>query len=77
MAYQPLQRLPVEGGYVQLAPVPLAFGSFTTQRTGLRGGANAYFEVAGSATVPQLLNVRAVGGGAPATTLRVAIARVQ
>ena len=60
-----------------IAPVPLAFGSFTTQRTGLRGGANAYFEVAGSATVPQLLNVRAVGGGAPATTLRVAIARVQ
>ena len=60
-----------------IAPVTLTFGSFTTQRTGLRGGANAYFELAGSATVAQLLNVRAIGGGAPSANLRVAIARVQ
>ena len=60
-----------------ITPVPLAFGSFIAQRTGLRGGANAYFELAGSVTVPQLLNVRAIGGGAPSANLRVAIARVQ
>ena len=60
-----------------IAPVPLTFGSFTAQRTGLRGGANAYFELAGSVPVPQLLNVRAVGGGAPSANLRIAIARLQ
>jgi hypothetical protein len=60
-----------------LQPVPLTFGSFTSPRTGLRGGANAYFELAGSPTQPQVLTVRAIGGGNPSQNLRVAIARLQ
>ena len=60
-----------------LQPVPLTFGSFTSPRPGLRGGANAYFEIAGSPTVPQMLTVRAIGGGNPSQNLRVALARLQ
>jgi hypothetical protein len=60
-----------------IVPLPLSYGAFATQRTGLRGGANAYFELAGAATTPQLLNVHAIGGGAPSVTLRIAIARLQ
>ncbi|MEO8624686.1 MAG: hypothetical protein ABI625_26625, partial [bacterium] len=60
-----------------IVPLALSYGSFATQRSGLRGGANAYFELAGTATTPQLLNVHAIGGGAPSVTLRVAIARLQ
>ena len=60
-----------------MLPVPLGFGSFTAQRTGLRGGANAYFELSGTASAPQLLNVRAMGGGTLSPNLRIAIARLQ
>lgn len=60
-----------------LQPVQLVFGSFTSPRTGLRGGANAYFEIAGTATSPQMLTVRAIGGGNPSQNLRLAIARLQ
>ena len=60
-----------------IIPVPLGFGGFTAQRTGLRGGANAYFELSGTASVPQLLNVRAIGGGTGSPNLRIAIARLQ
>lgn len=60
-----------------LQPVALTFGSFTSPRTGLRGGANAYFELAGSPTQPQILTVRALNGGNPSQNLRVAIARLQ
>jgi hypothetical protein len=60
-----------------ITPVALTFGTFTTQRTGLRGGANAYFELSGTASTAQLLNLRPIGGGTPAVNLRMAIARLQ
>jgi len=43
-----------------IAPVQLGFGSFVAERTGLRGGANAYFEISGPAAL-QLLDLRATG----------------
>ena len=60
-----------------IQPVALSFGSFTAQRAGLRGGAQAYFEISGTQSGAQLLAVRALGGGAPSPFLRVAIARLQ
>ena len=60
-----------------IAPVQLNAGSFTTVRTGLRGGANAYFEIVGASSASQLLNVHSVGGGAASPNLRIAITRLQ
>ncbi|MHB8839171.1 MAG: IPT/TIG domain-containing protein, partial [Gemmatimonadaceae bacterium] len=60
-----------------IAPTALTFGAFTAQQAGVRGGANAYFELSGAATSSQVLNLRAVGGGTPSTLLRIAIARLQ
>ncbi len=57
-------------------PTPLAFGSFVASRPGLRGGAHALYEISGSMSGPQLLGVRALGGGEPASSLRVAIVRL-
>jgi hypothetical protein len=60
-----------------IAPTALGFGAFTAQQTGVRGGASAYFEISGTAAAPQMLNLRAIGGGTPSTLLRLAIARLQ
>jgi hypothetical protein len=60
-----------------ITPTALTFGAFTAQQTGVRGGANAYFEISGAATTAQVLNLRAIGGGTPSTLLRIAIARLQ
>ncbi len=60
-----------------IVPTALSFGSFTAQQTGLRGGANAYYELSGSAATAQLLNLRALGGGNPSNLLRIAIVRLQ
>ncbi|MBM3908749.1 MAG: IPT/TIG domain-containing protein [Gemmatimonadetes bacterium] len=60
-----------------IAPTALSVGAFTAQQIGVRGGGNAYFEISGSAATAQVLNLRAVGGGAPSTLLRIAIARLQ
>jgi hypothetical protein len=60
-----------------IAPVALTFGSFVAQRTGIRGGAHAYFELSGTPSSPQLLDVRALGGGPMPSSLRVAIMRLQ
>ncbi len=60
-----------------IQPTALSFGSFTALQTGVRGGANAYFELSGPASGVQLLNLRAVGGGTASALLRVAIARIQ
>lgn len=60
-----------------IAPVALSFGSFASQRRNMRGGANAYFEIQGTSVGGQLLNVRAIGGGAASPNLRIAIARLQ
>ncbi|MBA3672793.1 MAG: hypothetical protein H0W68_12340 [Gemmatimonadaceae bacterium] len=53
------------------------FGAFTTQLSGLRGGAHAYYEISGSQARPQLIALRAKGGGPAPSTLRIAIARIQ
>jgi hypothetical protein len=60
-----------------IAPTALTFGAFSAQQTGLRGGANAYFEISGSAAAAQAISIRSVTGGAPSTLLRIAIARLQ
>jgi hypothetical protein len=58
-------------------PVQLGFGAFTSRAPWLRGGAHAYFELAGSALPVQLIGLRSPGGGAPSPLLRIAIARLQ
>jgi hypothetical protein len=60
-----------------ITPTTLSFGSFNAQRPGLRGGANAYFEISGSAATAQVLSVRALGGGNTPASIRIAIARLQ
>ena len=60
-----------------IIPSALSFGSFSASQTGVRGGANTYFELSGVMTAAQVLNLRAIGGGAPSTLLRIAIARLQ
>ncbi|MES2179465.1 MAG: Ig-like domain-containing protein [Gemmatimonadota bacterium] len=59
-----------------ITPVALPMGAFTAQRSGLRGGANAYFELSGLALY-QLLNVHSLSGGTASPNLRLAIARLQ
>jgi len=58
-------------------PTQLAFGPFTARVTGMRGGAHAYFELAGNALPVQLLSVRGVGGASTFMNVRMAIARLQ
>jgi hypothetical protein len=60
-----------------LQPVQLPFGAFTAQRTGLRSGAHAYFELAGTMTTPQLLRLQALGGEPAPAGLHIAVARLQ
>ena len=60
-----------------IAPVPLTFGSFVSQRVGLRGGAHSYYELSGLAVANQLIDVRGANGAAPSANLRIAIARLQ
>lgn len=60
-----------------IQPTALSFGAFTAQQLGVRGGANAYFELSGAAASTQLLSLRGIGGAAASTLLRIAIARLQ
>lgn len=60
-----------------ITPVALTFGSFVAQRTGIRGGAHAYFEISGTPNTPQLLDLRGIGGTAMPSNLRLAIMRLQ
>lgn len=60
-----------------IQPVQLSFGSFTSARSGLRGGAHSYYELSGSAPASQLIALRAIGGTTPSSNLRIAIARLQ
>jgi hypothetical protein len=57
-------------------PVHLPFGSFTSTRTGVRGGAHAYFELTGRQTLPQVLSVTGLNGAPPSAFTRVAIMRL-
>ncbi len=60
-----------------IQPTALAYGSFVSRVSGLRGGAHAYFEVTGSTAGSQLVGLRSVSASAPSANLRVAIARLQ
>lgn len=60
-----------------IQPTALSFGSFVAPQTGVRGGANAYFELRGTASAAQLLTLRSSSGGTPSSLLRIAIARIQ
>lgn len=60
-----------------IAPTPLSFGSFVAQVPTIRGGAHAYFELAGTFSNAQLLNLRTSATAAPNTNLRIAITRLQ
>ncbi len=60
-----------------IQPTALSFGSFAAQQTGVRGGANAYFEVSGTFTAAQVLSLRSSTGGTASSLLRIAIARIQ
>jgi hypothetical protein len=57
----------------------VGYGSFTSTVTGVVGGGAAYFDLAGTPSAPQLLDLRAAGGAALSadTPLRIAILRVQ
>ena len=59
-----------------LVPATGSFGAFTASQVGIRGGAAAYFRFSGTMSAAQVLELRAFGGGAPAATLRIAIARL-
>jgi len=59
-----------------LVPATGSFGAFTASQVGIRGGAAAYFRFSGTMSAAQVLDLRAFGGGAPAATLRIAIARL-
>ncbi len=60
-----------------IQPTALTFGSFAALQTGVRGGANAYFELSGTSSTAQVLTLRSSTGGTPSSQLRIAIARIQ
>ncbi len=61
-----------------LQPRQVTFGSaYTSGTINLRGGSGAFFELSGTQTGKQLIDIHAPGGAAPASTLRLAIVRVQ
>jgi hypothetical protein len=55
----------------------IAFGDFNEAVPGLRGGGAAFFDLSGTQSTAQLLDLRGSGGSAPPPTLRMAILRVQ
>jgi hypothetical protein len=60
-----------------LATRPVGFGSWVAEVPGVRAGSAAFFELSGTATGPQALELRGAGGAALPPTLRMAIVRVQ
>jgi len=60
-----------------VAPTPLAFGSFSAIRSGLRGGSHYFFELAGTGVTSQVLSLRGPAGSDPSGLLRVAVVRLQ
>ncbi len=60
-----------------LQPHQLGFGSFVSSVSSLRAGTSEFFEISGTQSGKQLVELRSQGGGAPAPTLRISIVRVQ
>jgi hypothetical protein len=64
-------------GTFPLAVRSASFGEFLSQDFALRGWSTAYFELTGTMRAPQLLELRAPGGGPASPTLRLAIVRLE
>jgi hypothetical protein len=61
-----------------LVPQARSFGTFAPVAVAtLRGGGVLWYEISGTQTAPQLLRLEASGGGAPSSTLRIAVTRLQ
>lgn len=60
-----------------IRPTALPFGAFAAQQTGVRGGANAYFELSGTSSTAQVMGLHSSTGGTASSLLRIAIARIQ
>gem|GEM_PF-434847 len=60
-----------------IQPAQLSFGSFVSRVAGLRGGAQAYFEISGATAGTQLVGIRSTQGTVVPSNLRIAIARLQ
>ena len=60
-----------------LQPRQLGFGSFVSSVDPLRAGTSAFFEISGTQSGKQLVELRSPSGGNPAATLRLSIVRVQ
>jgi len=56
---------------------PVVFGNATVDVPAVRGGSAAIFDLSGASAGRQVVELRAVGGGDPAPTLRLGIVRVQ
>jgi hypothetical protein len=59
-----------------IAPVALTAGSFATTRTGVRGGAHAYYLLSSTAAGTQLLSLSGVDGATIPATARIAVVRL-
>ena len=64
-------------GAFPLAVRPVTFGEFQSPDLLLRGWSTAFFELSGAPQAPQLLELRAAGGGPVAPTIRLAMIRVE
>jgi hypothetical protein len=62
---------------IPYSPRLAVFGNFSTTISSLVGGGVSYFEISGTQTAKQLIEIRAFTGGDPASTVRVAIVRLQ
>ncbi len=60
-----------------IQPTALPIGAFFTQRSGVRGGAHAYYEIVGTLGTPQLLHLRTSATTPLGPSLRLAITRLQ
>jgi hypothetical protein len=62
---------------IPYAPRLALFGNFSTTIPSLVGGGVSYVEISGTQTAKQLIEIRAFTGGDPASTVRLAIVRLQ
>jgi hypothetical protein len=60
-----------------LKPAQVGFGAFESDVVNIRGGGTAYFELSGTPSAPQFLQIRAPSGSAPASTIKMAVVRLQ
>lgn len=60
-----------------LQPRQLGFGSFLSSVAALRAGSSAFFEISGTQSGKQLIELRSPSGGGPAASLRISIVRIQ